>query len=67
MSPSSICITKSSLPFRLNTRKVDFFDRWFVGPRNRAPNAETYKPHVRHRVAWTDRSVPTFWLTIHYQ
>jgi hypothetical protein len=44
MSPSSICITKSSLPFRVNTRKVDFFDRWFVGPRNRAPNAETYKP-----------------------
>jgi cupin 2 domain-containing protein len=23
--------------------------------------------HVRHRVAWTDRSVPIFWLTIHYQ
>ena len=23
--------------------------------------------HVRHRVAWTDRSVPTVWLAIHYQ
>jgi cupin 2 domain-containing protein len=23
--------------------------------------------HVRHRVAWTDRSVPTIWLAIHYQ
>src|SRR5258705_447986 len=23
--------------------------------------------HVRHRVAWTDQSVPTVWLTIHYQ
>src|SRR5689334_2570767 len=23
--------------------------------------------HVRHRVAWTDRSKPTIWLAIHYQ
>jgi cupin 2 domain-containing protein len=23
--------------------------------------------HVRHRVAWTDRSEPTIWLAIHYQ
>jgi cupin 2 domain-containing protein len=23
--------------------------------------------HVRHRVAWTDGSVPTIWLAIHYQ
>jgi cupin 2 domain-containing protein len=23
--------------------------------------------HVRHRVAWTDPSVPTVWLAIHYQ
>ena len=23
--------------------------------------------HARHRVAWTDRSVPTIWLAIHYQ
>ncbi len=23
--------------------------------------------HVRHRVAWTDQSMPTVWLTIHYQ
>jgi cupin 2 domain-containing protein len=23
--------------------------------------------HVRHRVAWTDPSVPTIWLAIHYQ
>jgi cupin 2 domain-containing protein len=23
--------------------------------------------HVRHRVAWTDRSKPTVWLAIHYQ
>ena len=23
--------------------------------------------HVRHRVAWTDQSVPTVWLAIHYQ
>jgi cupin 2 domain-containing protein len=23
--------------------------------------------HVRHRVAWTDHSVPTVWLAIHYQ
>ena len=23
--------------------------------------------HVRHRVAWTDMSVPTIWLAIHYQ
>jgi cupin 2 domain-containing protein len=23
--------------------------------------------HMRHRVAWTDRSVPTIWLAIHYQ
>ena len=23
--------------------------------------------HVRHRVAWTDLSVPTIWLAIHYQ
>jgi cupin 2 domain-containing protein len=22
---------------------------------------------VRHHVAWTDQSVPTVWLTIHYQ
>jgi len=24
-------------------------------------------PHVRHRVAWTDPSVPTIWLAVHYQ
>ena len=23
-------------------------------------------PHGRHRVAWTDPSVPTIWLAIHY-
>jgi len=23
--------------------------------------------HKRHRVAWTDTSVPTIWLAIHYQ
>ena len=23
--------------------------------------------HARHRVAWTDGSVPTIWLAIHYQ
>lgn len=23
--------------------------------------------HARHRVAWTDRSVPTIWLAIHHQ
>jgi cupin 2 domain-containing protein len=23
--------------------------------------------HARHRVAWTDPSVPTIWLAIHYQ
>ena len=23
--------------------------------------------HVRHRVAWTDPSVPTIWLAVHYQ
>jgi cupin 2 domain-containing protein len=23
--------------------------------------------HKRHRVAWTDQSVPTIWLAIHYQ
>ncbi len=23
--------------------------------------------HVRHRVAWTDPSVPTIWLAIHFQ
>ena len=23
--------------------------------------------HVRHRVAWTDLSVPTVWVAIHYQ
>ena len=23
--------------------------------------------HVRHRVAWTDPSVPTIWLAIHYR
>ena len=23
--------------------------------------------HKRHRVAWTDRSVPTIWLAVHYQ
>lgn len=23
--------------------------------------------HVRHRVAWTDPSVPTVWLAIHYR
>jgi cupin 2 domain-containing protein len=23
--------------------------------------------HVRHRVAWTDQSVPTVWLAIHYR
>ena len=23
--------------------------------------------HVRHRVAWTDPSVPTIWFAIHYQ
>jgi cupin 2 domain-containing protein len=23
--------------------------------------------HVRHRVAWTDLSVPTIWLAVHYQ
>jgi len=23
--------------------------------------------HVRHRVAWTDQSVPTVWLAIYYQ
>ena len=23
--------------------------------------------HVRHRVAWTDMSVPTIWLAVHYQ
>ena len=23
--------------------------------------------HARHRVAWTDRSVATIWLAIHYQ
>ena len=25
------------------------------------------RAHARHRVAWTDRSVPTIWLAIHYQ
>jgi cupin 2 domain-containing protein len=23
--------------------------------------------HLRHRVAWTDLSVPTIWLAVHYQ
>jgi cupin 2 domain-containing protein len=23
--------------------------------------------HARHRIAWTDPSVPTIWLAIHYQ
>ena len=23
--------------------------------------------HARHRVAWTDQSVPTIWLAIHYR
>jgi cupin 2 domain-containing protein len=23
--------------------------------------------HARHRVAWTDPSVPTIWLAVHYQ
>jgi cupin 2 domain-containing protein len=32
------------------------------------PGSYVHVPaHKRHRVAWTDTSVPTIWLAIHYQ
>jgi cupin 2 domain-containing protein len=37
-------------------------------PRLLEPGSYVHIPaHARHRVAWTDRSVPTIWLAIHYQ
>jgi cupin 2 domain-containing protein len=37
-------------------------------PRRLDPGSYVHIPaHVRHRVAWTDGSVPTIWLAIHYQ
>jgi cupin 2 domain-containing protein len=33
-----------------------------------APGSYVHIPaHARHRVVWTDRSVPTIWLAIHYR
>jgi cupin 2 domain-containing protein len=37
-------------------------------PHPLVPGSYVHIPaHRRHRVAWTDRSVPTIWLAIHYQ
>jgi cupin 2 domain-containing protein len=39
-----------------------------TAPRVLAPgNYVRIDKHVRHRVAWTDPTMPTVWLAIHYQ